>query len=202
MTWADGVAIAIILLSGILALARGLVREVLGVGAWIGAAIAAVEFYPPVADQIGGFIGNPKLIEPVSIGAVFIVTLIVLSILSAWFASLIRNSVLSGIDRTLGLAFGLARGVFIVCLLYIGLSIFLTPPQWPEGVTDARMLPYAANGASWLAGFLPPAYRPQIDDAGMLQNPPDVPGSGGSNTAGQGGSAPQSPGASPKHAGS
>lgn len=196
MTWADGIAIAVVLLSGILALGRGLVREVLGVAAWIGAAVTTFEFYQPVADQIGGFIGNPKLIVPVAIGVVFLVTLVVLSIFSAWFASLIRNSVLSGLDRTLGLAFGLVRGAVIVCLLYIGLSIFLTPPQWPPGVTQAKALPYAAGGATWIAGFLPPDYRPQIDEAGMLRNPSDVPASGAGEQEGS------QPATASKHAGS
>lgn len=163
MTWVDIAALGIILLSGLLALARGFVREVLGVAAWIGAGIAAFEFYPEVEPQLAGFIHQPKLILPLSIGLVFIVVLIVLSIISAWLGSMVRDSVLSGLDRTLGLAFGLVRGAVIVCLCYIGLSIFLQPSEWPMGVTQSKLLPYAASGSVWLVDFLPPAYRPHID---------------------------------------
>ncbi|MDD2860038.1 MAG: CvpA family protein [Acidiphilium sp.] len=166
MTWVDGVALGIVVLSGLLALARGLVREVLGIGAWTGAGLAAFEFYPDVETQLAGFVHQPKLILPLSIGLVFIVVLVVLSILSTWLGSMVRDSALSGIDRTLGLAFGLVRGVVIVCLLYIGLSIFLQPPEWPAGITDAKFLPYAESGSKFIVGLLPAAYQPHIDKIG------------------------------------
>lgn len=162
MTWADGVAIGIVVLSGLLALARGFVREVLGIGAWIGAALAAFAFYPDVEQQLAGLVHQPKLILPLSIGIVFIVVLIVLSIISAWLGSRVRDSMLSGVDRTLGLAFGIVRGGVIVCLAYIGLSIFLQPSEWPSGVADARFLGYAETGSQWIVDFLPTAYRPHV----------------------------------------
>ncbi|MGC9270901.1 CvpA family protein [Acidiphilium sp.] len=163
MTWVDGIALGVVVLSGLLALARGLVREVLGVGAWIGAGFAAFAYYPDVELQLAGFIHQPKLILPLSIGLIFIVVLVVLSIISTWLGSMVRDSVLSGIDRTLGLAFGLVRGAVIVCLLYIGLSIFLQPTEWPAGVSDAKVLPYAESGSKFLVGLLPAAYQPHID---------------------------------------
>lgn len=183
MTWADGIAIAIIALSGLLALARGFVREVLGIGAWIGAGLAAFAFYPDVEPQLAGVVHQPKLILPLSIGLVFIVVLIVLSIISTWLGSKVRDSALSGIDRTLGLAFGLVRGAVIVCLAYIGLSIFLQPSEWPPGIVHAKFLGDAESGSRWLTGFLPVPYRPHIDAVGPVRttvSPAAVPNSGGS----------------------
>ncbi|HQT61765.1 MAG TPA: CvpA family protein [Acidiphilium sp.] len=181
MTWADGVGIAIVLLSGLLALARGFVREVLGIGAWIGAGAAAFLLYPDIEPQITGIVGNPKLVLPASVGIVFIVVLIVLSILSAWLGSLVRDSALSGIDRTLGLAFGIVRGGVIVCLAYIGLSIFLQPPEWPAAIRHARFLNYAENGSAFLVAFLPPAYRPHVDN---LSPEPSMPSAQPNSAAG------------------
>lgn len=169
MTWADGVAIGIVVFSGLLALARGFVREVLGIGAWIGAGLAAFAFYPLVEPQLEGFIHEQKLILPVSIGIVFVVVLIILSILSAWLGSMVRDSILAGVDRTLGLAFGLVRGAVIVCLAYIGLSIFLQPPEWPSAIKHAKLLTYAESGSEFLAAFLPPAYRPHIDKISTMK---------------------------------
>lgn len=163
MTWADGVAIAIVVLSGLLALARGFVREVLGIGTWVAAGLAAFAFYPLVEPQISGLVGEPKLVLPLSIGAVFIVVLVVLSILSTWLGSMVQDSILSGVDRTLGLAFGILRGAVIVCLAYIGLSIFLQPSEWPAAISDAKFLSYAQGGSKFLVAFLPPAYRPHVD---------------------------------------
>lgn len=177
MTWADGVAIGIVVLSGLLALARGFVREALGVGAWLGAGLAAFVFYPLVEAQLEGFIRERQLILPLSIGIVFIVVLIILSVLSAWLGSMVRDSILAGVDRTLGFAFGLVRGVVIVCLVYIGLSIFLQPLEWPAAITHAKLLSYARSGSEFLVALLPPAYRPHIDKLGAtkLEKPTSSP---------------------------
>jgi membrane protein required for colicin V production len=162
MTWTDAIMLAIIAISGLLAMVRGLVREVLGIGAWLGAALAALAFYPHVEPLLDGIINNPKLIVPVSFAIVFLVVLVVLLVISAWIGSLVRDSVLSGLDRSLGLAFGLVRGGVIVCLLYVGLSMLLQPAEWPQGLVNARLLPYAESGAVWIVGFLPPGYKPPV----------------------------------------
>ncbi len=162
MTWTDAVMLALIAISGLLAMVRGLVRELLGIGAWIGAAFAALTFYRRVEPLLDGVINNPKLIVPVAFAIVFLVVLVVLLIISAWLGSLVRDSVLSGLDRSLGLAFGLARGGVIICLLYVGLSMLLQPAEWPPGLVNARLLPYAENGALWIVNFLPAGYKPAV----------------------------------------
>lgn len=162
MTWTDAVMLAIIAISGLLAMVRGLVREILGIGAWIGAALAGLTFYPHVEPLLDGIVNNPKLIVPVAFAIVFLVVLVILLVISAWIGSMVRDSVLSGLDRSLGLVFGLARGAVIVCLLYVGLSMLLQPAEWPAGLVNARLLPYAESGAVWIVGFLPPAYQPHV----------------------------------------
>ncbi|SIR05031.1 MULTISPECIES: CvpA family protein [Acidiphilium] len=185
MTWVDGIALLIIVLSGLLALARGLVREILGVGAWIGAGLAAFEYYPDVETLLAGYVHQPLLILLLSFGLIFIIVLIILSILSAWLGSMMRDSVLSGIDRTLGLAFGLARGVVIVCLLYKGLSMFLPPSEWPAGISNARLLPYAESGSQVLVGLLPAAYQPHIDHMPVAPTPAVQPAAPAAKGSGQ-----------------
>ena len=179
MTWTDGIMLAIIAISGLLAMVRGLVREILGIGAWLGAGFAALACYPHVEPLLDGIIENPKLIVPVSFAIVFLVILVILLIISAWIGALMRDSVLSGLDRSLGLAFGLVRGGVIVCLLYIGLSMLLQPSEWPAGLVNARLLPYAESGAVWIVGFLPAAYQPHVarapenaPSAAQLMSPP------------------------------
>jgi membrane protein required for colicin V production len=88
--------------------------------------------------------------------------LIVLSIISAWVGGMVRESALSGLDRSLGLVFGVVRGGVILCLAYIGLSMFVMPDEWPAPVVNARFLPLAYQGAVALAGLLPANYQPQI----------------------------------------
>lgn len=162
MTWVDGAAIGIVVLSALFSLVRGFVREVLGVGAWVGAALAALSGYKYVEPYVASVVSAKNFVVPVSAAIVFIAVLILLSILSAWIGGLVRDSALSSLDRSLGIVFGVVRGVVIVCLAYIGLSLFLVPAEWPAPVTNARFLPYAHAGAVMLVSLLPPDYQPKV----------------------------------------
>lgn len=172
MTWVDGVVLAVLLISAGLAYYRGLVREVLGVGAWAGAIVLAIVLEPttrPIALQ---YVQPPWLATGVAVGAVFLVVLIVLKIIIAWIAGKVQRSMLSGVDRTLGMLFGLARGAFIVVLAYIAGGLVLpVSDQWPEPVRTARSLPYAADGAGWVAAQLPPDFRPRLPSGTVRQMP-------------------------------
>jgi membrane protein required for colicin V production len=162
MTWADGIAVAVVLLSGLLALARGFVREILGVFAWVTSGLVALSAYGAFEPFVLHYVSNPKLALPLTIAAVFLVVLIILTIIVSFIASLVRDSVLSGLDRTLGLVFGLVRGAVIVCLLLIFVSIFLQPAEWPAAVINAEFLPATETGASLLISLLPARFRPVL----------------------------------------
>ena len=162
MTWVDGAAIGIVVLSALFSLVRGFVREVLGVGAWVGAALAALSGYKYVQPYVASVVSAKNFVVPLSAAIVFIAVLILLSILSAWIGGLVRDSPLSSLDRSLGIVFGVVRGGIIVCLVYIGLSLFLVPAEWPAPVTNARFLPYVHAGAAMLVSLLPPEYQPKV----------------------------------------
>ena len=80
MTWIDAAALVIVILSAAFSMVRGFVREVLGVFAWVGAAFAALRFYPLVQPYVNSVLPMKNLVVYVSMGVVFLVTLIVLSI--------------------------------------------------------------------------------------------------------------------------
>lgn len=170
MNWVDLVVLAVIVLSGLLAFMRGLVREVLGVAAWVGAAIIASPYgvFPVFQPWARQQFSDPSTADIVAFGVVFIVALVVLWLLAGVLGNLVRGSVLGGLDRTLGLVFGLARGAVLVAAAYVLAAIVLPPEQWPVPVQEARALPLAYRGAAWLAEQAPPAYRPGV--------PPPPPG--------------------------
>jgi membrane protein required for colicin V production len=173
MTWVDGVVLAVLLLSAALAYFRGLVREILSLGAWIGAAVAAIVAEPHTKPIAAQYVQPEWLAIAVAIGVVFLVVLVVLKILIAWIAGHVQRSMLGGVDRALGFVFGLARGAFIVVLAYIvgGLAM-PAPERWPEPVRQSRSLPLASDGARWLVDQLPPDFRPQLPQAGA--QPPSL----------------------------
>jgi membrane protein required for colicin V production len=162
VTWVDIVVIAIIAISALLAFARGFVREALGIGAWVGAAVFAVWAAPYLQDRFRAWIPNPDLVAPAALAAGFVVALIVLSVIAGMVGGLVRMSVLGGLDRTLGLVFGVARGVVLVVAAYIAAGFVVAPDRWPEPVQQARALPYAYAGAVMVVNLLPPAYRPAV----------------------------------------
>lgn len=145
-----------------LAFTRGLVREVLGIAAWVGAVLFAGATVGMLRPQMRQWVSNPDIADPAAYLVMFLVGLIVLSVLTGIVGSAVRTSVLGGIDRTLGVLFGIARGVAIVAVAYVASGWLIPVERWPEPVQEARSLPYAYDVAIWLSQFLPPPYRPNI----------------------------------------
>jgi membrane protein required for colicin V production len=163
MTWVDAAVLLLVALSGVFSMVRGFVREVLGVGAWVGAGLAAVHYYPLVLPEISSVLPMKNLVVYASMAVVFILVLIVLSIVSALIGGVVRDSALSGLDRSLGLVFGVVRGALIICLGYIALSVGVAEAEWPAPVVNARFLPVVYQGANAIVGFLPHDYQPKVD---------------------------------------
>lgn len=154
ITVTDGLILLVVLLSAILAFARGFVHEVLSVAAWIGA-IAAVVFLLPYARPAALQIAGDPLIADIGAGAIiFVVTLVVLSLLTRIFTKTIQNSALNAVDRSLGFIFGLARGAIIICLAYIAFSWLIPSDSQPPWVTQAKALPLVQRGADWIKNLV------------------------------------------------
>ena len=162
MTWVDLVVLAVLAVSALLAFMRGLVREVLGLAAWVGAIAAAVWALPRVRPQFAKWIGDSPWVDPIALGVVFVITLIVLIIISRWISALVRASPISSLDHTLGLVFGLVRGAVLVILAYIATGMVIPLERWPEPVLEARSLYFAYQGAHWVREKLPVEYRPRL----------------------------------------
>jgi membrane protein required for colicin V production len=162
MTWVDLVVLAVVALSALLAFMRGLVREVLGLAAWVGAIFAGVWALPRVRPQFQEWLGTSPWVEPVAFAAVFIAALIVLMLISRWISALVRASPISGLDRTLGLVFGIARGAVLIILAYIGAGMVVQVDRWPDPVLHATSVGPVYQGARWVVERLPTEYRPRL----------------------------------------
>lgn len=125
-TLVDAVVAGIILLSAILAYARGLVREGMAIVGWIGAAVVAFIFAASVQPLVkelpvvGKFLADSCELSIVAAFAlVFAVALIVASLFTPLLSSAIHRTVLGGIDQGLGFLFGAVRGVLLVAVAFI-----------------------------------------------------------------------------------
>ena len=164
MTWVDLVVFGFLLVSGLLAFGRGLVREILGIGAWIGSVALAFFGLPTMRGVVRTWFSTPEWVDPVSFIAVFLVALIVLVLIAKAIGGFVRGSVLGGVDRTLGLVFGLARGAAVIVVAYILGQMVFPIDRWPDAVLNARTLTPTYEAAKWVRDQLPDPYRPHTLD--------------------------------------
>ena len=103
------------MLSAVFAFARGFVREAFSVVAWGGAAAITLYGFGWAYDRVDPYVHNPLLSQVIAGFGLFVVSLIVLTMITGILARMVSMTAFSPIDRTLGFLFGLARGVFLVC---------------------------------------------------------------------------------------
>jgi len=122
----DGLVAGVIVVSAILAYARGFVREVLAIGGWIAAGVVAFIFAPdalPLMREIpfvGDFIGEScELGIMAAFAVVFAIALVIISLFTPVFATVVQRSAIGGLDAGLGFLFGVARGVLLVVVALI-----------------------------------------------------------------------------------
>ncbi|MEM1383394.1 MAG: CvpA family protein [Pseudomonadota bacterium] len=141
-TMVDGGVAAIALVSGYLAYARGLTREMFAIGSWILAAFAAFAFAPllePLVREIpvvGDFLATSCVISMVvSFAIIMAVVLLILSVFTPLFSSAVQESALGPIDRALGFLFGLARAALLIAIAYLIYTQFVLGEEqemWPD----------------------------------------------------------------------
>ncbi len=148
MGWVDYALLAIVLLSALLGLFRGFVKEAFSLGGWVLSLWAAVSFGDEVAARLQGAIGIEELRRAAGFVVVFAGVLIVASLLGRVVAGLVRSSVLGGTDRSLGMLFGLLRGV-VLALVLVELG-GLTPLAEDTAWQASPVVAYLQDAAAWI----------------------------------------------------
>ncbi len=143
-TIVDGVVALIIVVSALLAYSRGLVRESLAILGWIVAAVLAFMFAPqaqPLVKElpvIGDFLSDSCELSMIgAFAAVFAVALVLASLFTPLFSSLVQRSALGGLDQALGFLFGVARGILLVAIAFFVYETVVTS-QDIEMIDDSR----------------------------------------------------------------
>ncbi|MFM2391147.1 MAG: hypothetical protein RLZZ437_2702 [Pseudomonadota bacterium] len=125
-TVVDGVVAVLIILSAILAYSRGLVRELMAIVGWIGAAILAFIFAgqaQPLVKEIpviGDFLRDScELSIIAAFAGVFAIGLVLAALFTPLLSSVVQRSALGGVDQALGFLFGVLRGVVLVLIAFV-----------------------------------------------------------------------------------
>ncbi len=151
----DLILIAVMLVSGLLAMVRGFMREVLSIAAWGAAAIVTLLAYSRLLPYAKEYFNNDYVAAGVTIGGVFLLTLIVVSALTVRLSDRVLDSRIGALDRTLGFVFGLGRGLLIVVVAFIFFDWLVPQRSQPEGLRDARSRVVLEGTGEWLMSLLP-----------------------------------------------
>ena len=191
ITLLDIVLIVVMLVSGLLAMVRGFMREVLSITAWLLAAAATLYSYAKLLPLAKQYFNNDIVAAVAVVGGVFLVTLLVVSVLTIRISDMVLDSRVGALDRTLGFLFGLARGLVIVVVAFQFFTWLVPDRSQPEWVRSAKSRVVLAGTGQWLMSMLPDDpestilkrfKKPLPEDAEPAEAPPGQRGSLGPST--------------------
>lgn len=159
----DLTVLIVLVLSAGLAFFKGFVSGMFSVASWIGAIVVTIYGFSPLRPLARGLIETPQIADTVTGVGLFVISLILFSLAGSAISERVRQSRIGAIDRSLGFLFGLARGGFLLCVMYVGLAQILTRNDAPAWVGEAKSLDLLHLGAAALVDLLPEGTRPSID---------------------------------------
>ncbi|RYE34216.1 MAG: CvpA family protein [Hyphomicrobiales bacterium] len=159
VTILDLVVLGVVLISALLAAVRGFTREVLAIASWVAAAAVAWVFHPQLVPFVQQYIpassaqGTIALVA--SIAALFLGTLIVVSLITARISDFVLDSRIGALDRTLGFVFGAARGLLLAVVGYLFFTALVGNEKLPAWAKDAKATPILEETGRSLQAMLP-----------------------------------------------
>ncbi len=156
VTLLDILLLVVMLISGLLAMIRGFMREILSIAAWAISAIAAIYLAGRLAPIVKANINvGDTPANGIAAAAVFLVVLLLVSIITVRVSDMILDSRVGALDRTLGFLFGLARGLVIVVVAFLFFAWLVPDRSQPEWVKSAKSKVVLQSTGQWLMSMLP-----------------------------------------------
>jgi membrane protein required for colicin V production len=155
ITLLDGIVIVVMLVSALLAMYRGFLREVLSIASWGAAAAAAYVFYKPLLPTVKTYIPNDNVALGVTVVGLFVVTLLVVSWITMKISDFVLDSAFGALDRSAGFLFGAARGLLLIVVAMQFFNWFVPPQQQPKWVSTAKSKPIVDYLGERLLAMLP-----------------------------------------------
>ncbi len=153
MPWFDISLLLILLVSTVFGLVRGFAKDAISLASWALAFIVAITLADKFALILPESIVNPRLRVGVSIGVLFLATLIMGTIANFLLAGFINLVKMQNIDRGMGGIFGLVRGVIVICFLVVlGTYIGLNEAAWWD---DSTLVPLVERMLDTIEPILP-----------------------------------------------
>ena len=152
MITVDYIILAIIVISAVMGLVRGLLREAIAVITWFLAIVLAWSFGASLEPHLGGIlVGSPLRIWAARV-IIFVGVLLLGGAISVIVSHYVRVSMFAGMDKLLGLVFGVIRGIVIVGAFTIAVQALRMDED--ESWKRSKLMPYAAGVADALRGMV------------------------------------------------
>jgi membrane protein required for colicin V production len=153
MAWIDLAIIALVVLSAVLSLFRGFVKEALALASWLVALWVSMIFYEDLAVVLSQWIAEPSIQNIAAFSILFIGVLLAGALVNYLAGKLVVKSGMAVTDRMLGVVFGVARGVVIVAILVLFAG--LTPMPQDSWWQSSQLIGYFQEFAMWMREYLP-----------------------------------------------
>ena len=152
MNWADYILIALLVFSSVAGLMRGLLREMISLFTWVAAVWIAWTFSTSLEPYLGGALSDTAVRPWAARTIIFVGVLLVGTAVGALVGHFLRLSLFSGVDRLLGLVFGLLRGVVALGVLaMLAHAVRLHEEPWYR---QSLLVPYAEQAGNVLRGLV------------------------------------------------
>lgn len=168
LIWIDWVLIGIMLLSIVVGLWRGFVREVFSIAIWALAGWLAFRFSGVAATWLERWVVMPEAQVAIGFVGILVITLIIGGLAVWLIGQLVNSTGLSGTDRMLGLLFGVVRGVIIIVLALL-VSRFTPFPEndwWQESI----LIPHFEQAADYSVQWLPEKIQSVLEEEGVADD--------------------------------
>jgi len=142
VTGFDFVLLAILAISVVLGLLRGLLKEVLSLVAYASAFLAAIWWGPTVSEWSSQWITQPFVSMALAYLGVFIAVLLSIGFINMVLSALLSKTGLTPADHGLGALFGLVRGILFVLILVIlaGYTPLPEEPWWKNAMFSKQVV--------------------------------------------------------------
>ena len=151
----DVVILIIVAISGLIALSRGLIKEVLSIIGWVLSGFAVIWLLPYMTPITAQYVQSGLISGIISAIFILILFMVIWIIITESLIGKIRGSKLSSVDRILGLFFGLMRAFLIVILINILVSWCMPPEKQPEVLKKSKYYQLAGEFAKPIEGLIP-----------------------------------------------
>lgn len=151
--WVDYTILAIVAASILVAFLRGFIREAISLAVWVVAVFVSVKFAGPLSDYMGPYISSELVRYLIAFFALFLVSMLFGVLVNMMMRSVIERAGMSATDRMLGIFFGAARGVLVVAVMLMFVSV--SPLESSPLVEQSALIPKFKGIVGVLDDFLP-----------------------------------------------